>query len=162
MQWVLLIVALVVFLFGFVLLFGPPYVPALREQITIALDLLELSPGQTMLELGSGDGRVLKAAAKRGWKVVGYELNPILVVVSKINTWRYRRQVKIVWGNFWGKQWPDAEGIFTFMIARQMEKLDSRIEELPKKPVKLTSFAFKIPNKRSTKKNKGIYLYEYR
>jgi 16S rRNA A1518/A1519 N6-dimethyltransferase RsmA/KsgA/DIM1 with predicted DNA glycosylase/AP lyase activity len=162
MQWLVLGLAILVIVFGFVVFFGPPYVPTLDKQINAALDLLDLSPTQTMLELGSGDGRVLKAAAKRGWNVVGYELNPILVLISWLVTIRYRKQVRLVCGNFWTKKWPPAEGIFIFMIGRQMKKIDKRIESLSNRPIKLASFAFKIPNKRPTKQRKGIYLYEYR
>jgi len=162
MQWVVLGVLFIFFLFVFVVFFGPPYVPTLSPQVKAALDLLDLSPGETMLELGSGDGRILKAAAQRGWMVVGYELNPILVLISWLVTRRYRKQVKIVWGNFWSKKWPPAEGIFTFMIERQMKMLDDRIEKLPYRPVKVASFAFKLPNRRLIRQSKGIYLYEYR
>lgn len=71
----------VIIIFGFVILFGAPYLPTLKPQIKIALDMLDLQPGQTLIEIGSGDGRVLKAAAERGWNAVGYELNPVLVEV---------------------------------------------------------------------------------
>jgi ribosomal protein L11 methylase PrmA len=71
--------AVLVILFGFVVAFGAPYLPTLRPQITMALDMLDLKKGQTLLELGSGDGRVMMAAAERGWNVIGYELNPLLV-----------------------------------------------------------------------------------
>jgi hypothetical protein len=161
MQWVVLAFSILIFCFGYVLLFGAPYVPTLKEQMVIALDFLDLKPGETMLELGSGDGKVLLSAAQRGWKAVGYELNPILYVVSIIRTWRYRRQVKVVLGNFWTKKWPPAEGIFTFILGRQMEKLDSKVKKLPHRPIKLTSFAFQIPGKDPVKENKGIYLYRY-
>ncbi|HEU4984185.1 MAG TPA: class I SAM-dependent methyltransferase, partial [Nitrososphaera sp.] len=76
----LLIVLAVSVLLGFVVFFGPPYLPTLRRNIDAALDLLDLKPGQTMLDLGSGDGRVLVAAAKRGINVVGIELSPVLAV----------------------------------------------------------------------------------
>jgi SAM-dependent methyltransferase len=117
----------IILLFGFVVLFGAPYLPTLKKQVDAAFDLLDLKPGQTLLELGCGDGRVLKAAAQRGLSAVGYELNPLLVCIAKLHTWRYRKQAKVVWGNFWTAKWPKTDAIFVFLLARYMKKLDTKI-----------------------------------
>lgn len=157
-----LVATVLVLAFGFVVLFGPPYLPTRRKQIETALDLLALKKGQTLLELGSGDGRVLRAAASRGWRVVGIELNPLLVLVARLNTWQYRKRVKIIWGNYFRVSWPEAQGIFTFMLPRQMAQLDRYIEASVKHPVRLASFAFEIPDKKPASKRDGVFLYEYR
>ncbi len=152
----------VLLMFGFVILFGAPYLPTLKKQTDDALDLLDLKPGQTLLELGSGDGRVMLAAAKRGLHVVGYELNPLLCIVSMFVTIRYRKQITVVWGDFWKKQWPAADGIFVFLLDKYMEKLNNKIiQEQKGKKVKLVSFAFTIKDKKPTKTKKGLYLYQY-
>ena len=161
MSWFLIMFAVISLTFGFVVFFGAPYLPTLSPQVKVALDLLDLKKGETMLELGSGDGKVLLAAAQRGWKAVGYELNPVLVLYSRVRTRRYRKNIVIIWGNYWTKDWPACEGIFTFMLDRFMKKLDNKIEDLPNKPIKLASFAFKIPNKQPLKTKNGVLLYEY-
>jgi ribosomal protein L11 methylase PrmA len=68
--------------FGFVLIFGAPYLPTLDKPMKAALELAELKPGQTLLELGCGDGKVLIAAAKQGVHATGFELNPLLVIAT--------------------------------------------------------------------------------
>lgn len=162
--------------FTLVVLVGPPYLPTLNKQMTVALDMLDLKPGQTLLELGCGDGKVLIAAAQRGWKVVGIELNPLLVLLCYVRTWRYRKQVRVVWGNYWqtGK-WPPADGVFGFVLPRLMPKLDrllssqyakGAVAPAPthgKRPaLKLASFAFVIPGKKVVRQQDGVFLYEYR
>jgi hypothetical protein len=162
MGWLFLIIFFVILCFGFVVCFGPPYVPTLTEQVNVALDLVDLKKGDTLLELGSGDGKVLLAAARRGWKAVGFELNPLLVIYSRIRLWKYRKHVKIIWGNYWQtRKWPPADGIFTFMIGRQMPRLHRTIEVWHQKPVRLASFAFAIPTLQPTTFRRGVYLYEY-
>lgn len=149
-------------LFGFVLLVGAPYLPTHKAQANRALDLLQLEPGQTLLELGCGDGRIAKLAAKRGLKVIGYELNPFLVIVAVISNLKYRHLVKISWANYWKAQWPKADGIFVFLLDRYMEKLDNKIiHEYKARPVKLVSYAFEIKGKKAQSAERGIFLYEY-
>ncbi len=157
-----LIAVWLVLLFGFVVFFGAPYLPTLGKQKQAALDLLDLEPGQTLLELGSGDGRMLLAGAEKGLKVIGYELNPLLVLVSYIRTWKYRKHVRIIWANYWWHMWPRTDGIYVFLLDRYMEKLDKKIiQNYPEQKVKLTSFAFKIPDKEIVEEKNGVYLYNY-
>lgn len=147
--------------FTFVILFGAPFLPTLKPKVKEALDLIDLKPGQTLLELGSGDGRVMKAAAERGLHVVGYELNPLLVLYSRVITWRYRKQVSIVWGNYWHKTWPPAAGIFVFLLQPYMEKLDQKIRRECGAGTRLVSFAFTINSRKPAKTRTGLYLYRF-
>jgi hypothetical protein len=162
MQLLFLAAMAVVLLFGFVVAFGAPYLPTMKKQSVVALDLLNLNRGQKLLELGCGDGRVMRAAAQRGLLVEGYELNPILVLVAKLVTFRYRKQVTVHWGNYWRQTWPPADGIFVFLLDKYMPKLNKKIiQEQKHKPVKLVSFAFKVPGKKPLKTQKGLFLYQY-
>lgn len=161
--WLSLILICIILLFGFVIIVGPPYLPTLRTQVKTALDMLELSEGQTLLELGSGDGRVMRAAAERGLKVIGIELNPLLVIWSYVVTFKYRKQVRIIWGSYWGAPWPRADAVFTFMLPRFMSRLDQRMQQWrPEEVTRLASFAFTIPDKEPIKSRNGVYLYEYK
>jgi len=144
--------------FGGVLLRGAPYVPTLDAQARAALELLDLKPGQTLLELGSGDGKVLVLAARAGLQVVGIELNPFLVAVSWLRTRRYRKQVRIIWGDFWRVEWPVCDGVFTFLLNRFMPKLDAKMQTIQKP---LVSFAFRVPDREPSAEKQGVYLYRY-
>lgn len=159
MIWILLVVTVPVLAFGFVLLFGAPYLPTLSRQQEAAFDLLDLKPGQTLLELGSGDGRMLVAAAKRGIKVVGYELNPILVLYSWLITRRYGDLVTIKMANFWRAKLPECDGIYVFLLDRFMAKLHKKIVQEISIPVKVVSFAFEVPGVKHVTEKSGLYLY---
>lgn len=164
-MWWLLWVALglLIVSFGLVLLVGAPYLPTLRPQITTALELSGLQQGQTLLELGSGDGRVLFAAAEQGIRAIGYELNPLLVVYSKIRARKYKGLVEVRWGDFWHSSWPPADAIFVFLLAKYMTKLDKKvIQEYAGRNIKLVSFAFAIPNRQVAHQQGGLYVYEYK
>jgi SAM-dependent methyltransferase len=115
---------------------------------------------QTLIELGCGDGRVLIEAARRGINSVGYEINPILFLIALIRSKKYKNRIRLVYGNYWHKEWPEADVIFVFLIGRYMKKLDEHINKYPFKPIKLVSYAFKIPRKKATEKD-GLFLYTY-
>lgn len=155
-------VTVIVLCFAFVVFFGAPFLPTLRPQIKAALDLLELQPGQTMLELGCGDGRVLIAAAERGANVIGYELNPLLAAVAWLRTRRYGKRVRVVCGDYWRLKWPPADAIFGFILPRYMSKLHNKVMQYPSRPLLIASFAFQITEKKPTKIEQGVYLYEYK
>lgn len=156
-----LVVIVAVLCFGMVLLTGAPYLPTLKAQQQEALDALDLSAGQTMLELGCGDGRVLCAAAERGWHVVGYELNPLLALYAWLRTRRYKGRVRVVCGNYWKESWPPAAGIFTFLLPKYMERLDKKIIQYKHKPVKLVSIAFAIPARQPDGESRRVFCYKY-
>lgn len=151
----------VVLLFGFVLLFGAPYLPTLAPQAKAALDLVALKDGDHLLELGCGDGKVMIAAAERGLRVTGYELNPLLALLAWLRTRRYKGRVRVVCGNFWDKKLPKADGIFVFLLPKYMDKLDKKIAQESSKPVKLVSFAFRVTSKPATAERAGVFLYQY-
>lgn len=155
-------VVLLVICFSGVILFGAPYVPTLGKSRKSALELLDLKKGQTLLEPGCGDGRVLAEAARRGINGVGIELNPLMYLVSLAVTFRYRKQVKIIWGDFWRQDWPETDGVFIFLLDKYMDKFDQKMKSSQERPTKVASFAFKIPDKKPIKEKNGVFLYEYK
>jgi len=161
MFWLILVICLVVLAFSGVLLIGAPYLPTLRKQQKEALDLLSLKPGQLLIELGSGDGRILKEAARRGITAIGYEINPFLVIYSKISCWSVRKLVKTHWRNFWHVSISPADGIYTFLLDRYMPKLDKKIATETTKPLKFVSFSFELPGRKPVKKQNGLILYHF-
>lgn len=152
----------VVMLFGFTAFFGAPFLPTLSKRTNDALDLLDLKKGDLLLELGSGDGRLLAAAAKRGIHSIGYELNPLLVWYSRMRLWRYRKIAKVYVANYWNIDLPKAQGIYVFLLQPYMDKLDKKLLHSKITPVKLVSFAFTIPNKKAVREVDGMRLYMYK
>lgn len=61
------------------------WVPTPNELIQKMLDMAKLTPSDVHYDLGSGDGRTVIAAAKRGNRAVGVEYNPDMVELSKRN-----------------------------------------------------------------------------
>jgi SAM-dependent methyltransferase len=63
-----------------------PFVTTPQEVVDRMLELAQVSTGDLLYDLGSGDGRIVIAAAKRyGAKAVGFEIDPALVTLSRRN-----------------------------------------------------------------------------
>lgn len=150
-----------ILIFSFVVAFGAPFLPTLKARTPEVFELLNLRPGQTLLELGSGDGRILRAAAERGIYAIGYELNPVLVLWSRLQTWRYRKLVTVHWGNYWMRKLPQTDAIYVFLLNPYMKKLDTKIIQDTTKKVKVVSFAFEIPGRTAIAQKNGLFLYIY-
>lgn len=61
------------------------WVPTQASLVEQMLDMAEVTPQDYLVDLGSGDGRTVIAAAKRGLRAHGIEFNPDLVELSRRN-----------------------------------------------------------------------------
>jgi cyclopropane fatty-acyl-phospholipid synthase-like methyltransferase len=62
-----------------------PFVPSPQEVVDKMLDLAGVKSGDLLYDLGSGDGRIVISAARRGAKAVGFEIDGDLVKDSRAN-----------------------------------------------------------------------------
>lgn len=159
-MWPLVLFVLVIG-FGLGAWLGAPYVPILASDRNKLLELADLKPGQTIIDLGSGDGRLLYAAAKQGLKGIGYEINPLLVLVSRLLLWRYRTQVQIHWANFWHMKLPPADVIYVFLITRYMARLEQKLTTEIAHPTLVVSYVFALPESDPIRQNDTAAVYQF-
>ncbi|RPI53499.1 MAG: class I SAM-dependent methyltransferase [Acidobacteria bacterium] len=60
------------------------WVPTPQELVEKMLDMAKVTPQDIVIDLGSGDGRNVIAAAKRGARAIGFEFNPDMVALSRL------------------------------------------------------------------------------
>src|SRR5258705_13548093 len=61
------------------------WVPTPQALVDKMLDMAKVTPQDYVIDLGSGDGRTVITAAKRGARALGIEYNPDMVALSKKN-----------------------------------------------------------------------------
>ena len=147
MVWILLALA-VTLPFGVAALTGAPWLPTLKRETDSALAIADLKPGQTIIDLGSGDGRLLLAAARRGLRGIGYEINPFMYLISLIVTFRYRRRITIHPADFWRARLPPTDAVYVFLLPRLMPDLERKLTSELVKPTPVISLAFEFPGRR--------------
>ena len=70
---------------------GAPYVPSFQKELRLAFkDLYKLGKDDFIVDLGSGDGVVLKTAAEFGASGLGIEINPVLVYISRFRLRKHK------------------------------------------------------------------------
>ena len=123
----LAIVIVLTVLFGAIAFIGAPYVPSLRREVRESFNsLYPIKSGDVVVDLGSGDGAVLKVAIENGARGVGYELNPLLAAVSKL---RLRNAASIHVANMWTARLPDDTTlVYAFTVTRDTKKLSALVE----------------------------------
>jgi len=62
-----------------------PFVPTPQEVVDKMIELAEVKKGDVVYDLGSGDGRIVIAAAKKGARAVGFDIDGDLVKESREN-----------------------------------------------------------------------------
>ena len=156
-----LILLFIVIPFGLGAVLGAPYVPILRRDSRRILKLSGLKPGQTLIDLGSGDGRLLRAAAAGGIRCIGYEINPYLVWISRIVCWRYRKLVTIHTANIWNIKFPPADVIYIFILDRYTEKLEQKFSAEITRPTKIISYVYQLPHRKPVHVTHNTFIYEF-
>lgn len=151
----LFIICLIILLVGFVAFTGAPYVPSKRREVEKAFKkLYPLSFNDTLVDLGSGDGLVLRVASRCGARAIGFELHPILVWLSRFLS-RHDDRVMIKQANLWRAKLPKQTSVvYIFADGRDMAKLHrfmiSETKRLNKRLYLISyGFKFSIPEVRS-------------
>lgn len=144
----LVISALLVVILGLLAEFwGAPFVPSNQKEMKIALDLAKPQPGEYLVDLGSGEGQVIRWAARHYQvEAVGYEIHPMLVLYSKFMSWIQRLdRVKFYNRNLFDADLTKTDILYLFLLPKTLKKLRLKIEsELPKGS-RIVAHGFKIP-----------------
>ncbi len=81
------------------------------------LDLVEAAPGDMVVDIGCGDGRLLEAAARRGCRAAGFEKDPALAerARQRVADAGFDNQVTVTTGDVRGVSVHDADIVFVFL-----------------------------------------------
>ena len=135
---------------------GAPFVPTKNKTADAMIKLAEIKKGDTVYDLGSGDGKLLLLAAKKGARVIGYEINPILVLFSNLRGARTR------WKNFWSADIHNADVIFIYLLPWKMERLAEKLKKELKPGATIVSNSFIFPGWKILRQDTVNHVYVFR
>jgi hypothetical protein len=141
---------------------GAIFLPTPMNIVEKMLDIAEVGEGDVLYDLGSGDGRIILEAARRGARAVGVEVDPIRVLWSHLKTRQFGDRVKVIRGDFFKTPLTRATVVTVYQGESINNRLRSKFEaELPE-GTRIVSFDFKFERWEPVKKYPDDKVYLYR
>jgi precorrin-6B methylase 2 len=108
------------------------WVPTSQALVNKMLDMAKLAPNEVHYDLGSGDGRTVITAAKRGAKAYGVEFNPKMVELSRRNAQKegVGDKVTFINGDIFETDFSKANVITLFLLPELNVRLRPKILDM--------------------------------
>jgi len=164
--FILIIILFILGFFGLIMILssiiGVPFVPTKLSDAIKMVEMANIKPGQTVIDLGSGAGRLLFLSAQKGAQAIGYELNPLLTFLTRliIRLKGLKKQVKVINRSIYSADLSQADVVLAFLMPEPMKKLAAKFTRELKPGAKVITYSFSWPNKEPSQKVGKIYVYE--
>ncbi len=142
-----------------------PYVPTPDVVVQGMLKLADVKPGETVIDLGCGDGRIVVTAAKMGAKGIGYDLNPERLREANENARvaKVTGKVQFIEKNLFEADIKSANVVTLYLLPSVNEKLKPRLLKELKPGTRIVSHSFSMgdwkPVKEQEVDGRRIYLW---
>mmetsp|Transcript_11401 Transcript_11401/g.39789 ORF Transcript_11401/g.39789 Transcript_11401/m.39789 type:complete len:248 (-) Transcript_11401:170-913(-) len=126
-----------------------PFLPTSQAGIDKALEVLGVGPGDTLLDLGCGDGRVIVTAAERyGITCVGVEYDPRFArrAAQRVAAHALRSRVTVLHADALTFDIDKYSVIFIFLTPSGIDKIGDRLVEAYHKGVRIAAYMFRLFN----------------
>lgn len=141
---------------------GGPFVPTSKRTTTNMLNLAQITNTDHVVDLGSGDGRLLFGSVALGAaSAQGYEIHPGLVWFARWKTkWKHlQSKITIHQKTFWAADLQNCNVVFIYQLPDYMKRLEEKLtRELPI-GARVVSHAFPFPTWEPTSKIGNLFLY---
>ncbi len=148
-----------------------PPVPSPQNVVVKMLEAAALKPGETLYDLGSGDGRVLVTAAQQfGAKAVGVEMEPEQVKASNVKIRRLKLEDKcrVIEGDLLKTDLSEADVVTIYLLTGSNDLLRPNLEKYLKPGARVVSHDYQIrgwtpirvEKVEAYKRIHSLYIYE--
>jgi len=132
------------------------------------LEMANIKPGETLIDLGCGDGRILiTAVEKYKIKAIGIEISPKLVaqVEARIQREGISDNARVIQGDLLQADLTGADIVTIYLESSLNQQLRPRLEKFLKPGARVVSHDYPVPGWKPTKVDKSdgrhlVYLYE--
>ena len=127
-------------------LMGSPYVPTRQKDAELILAEAGLEKGKYLIELGCGDGRILRTAAKK-YRVqgLGIDVNPFLTLIARTKARCQKlKMIKFQTKNIFATDTRQADYVYLFLMPALIAKLKPKLERELKPKTIIISHGFAV------------------
>lgn len=159
---VLLFLIYIIYLLSYSLIKGAPFAPLGKKRVETMFKLLNCEKGKKLVDLGSGDGRIVITAFKHGMNAYGFEINPFLYFISKVKLRINKtKHADIYCKSYWGENLSSYDYITLYGTSHIMGGLEKKFMKELRPGTKVVSNHFKFPNLKEVKQSNDVYLYVF-
>ena len=144
------------------MLFGAIWQPTPMDKVRTMLEMAEVGSGDTLYDLGSGDGRLITMAAREfGARAVGIEVDPILVSWSRIRirTSGLSGRACIIRGNLFKSDISEATVVTLFLRQGVNNALKEKFKRELKPGTKIVSYVHTFEGWKPVKADEKLEIY---
>jgi len=124
---------------------GVPFVALNKKQLASIEKYIKLNPFDRLVDLGSGDGRVLRLFAKQGVKVLhGYDVNLWACLQAGVFNFIKGVKAKIYYKNFNQVNLKEYNIVFCYLLEGSLKRLRDKFDQELKPGTRIISYAFEI------------------
>src|SRR3989338_301781 len=141
---------------------GGIYVGTPVEAIPAMLELANIQPNDIVMDLGSGDGRLLIAAAKAGAKKsIGYEIQHWLVKQSRelVESEHLSHKIEIHPDSFWHVDVSNTNLVLLYQISYAMKGIEEKLQKELPIGARVVANGFKFPKWKESRTIDNVRLY---
>jgi SAM-dependent methyltransferase len=122
------------------------WVPTPEVMVDLMLDMAKVTADDIVVDLGSGDGRMVIAAARRGARARGVELNSDMVALSRRRAYEagVQQRATFVEGDMYEAEIGDASVMALFLLTENMRRLQPKFLQL-RPGTRIVSNTFAMP-----------------
>jgi hypothetical protein len=129
-----------------------PFVPSSKAAVRAMVQAAELRSGQTILDLGAGDGRVLREACRAcpGLRAIGVEAVPTTCFVGWLRSWCTRDGILWHRGSLFDYDVRHADCLFLYLYPKVMQQLLPKLDRELRPGARVVSHDFPFPDREPT------------
>ncbi|MBI4119861.1 MAG: class I SAM-dependent methyltransferase [Parcubacteria group bacterium] len=163
------LIGMIIFAFFPILTMGAPFVPSYRPKnknssahLAEAINFVKNhGGGQKSVDLGSGDGRVVREFARCGLESWGVEINPLLVLWSRAKIKKAGlKNAHIKWGSLWKADLSGFDIVYMFQCNLTNKFLFNKFKKELKPSAYVISFGFPMHGLRLVKEVGSFLIYQ--
>lgn len=139
-----------------------PFLPSNKKALKSMLDIYKFKDNDRVVDLGSGDARILTKLAKKNVKSHGYEIDPFLVWFSrlKVRLLGLENLVTIEEKDFLKGDFSSFNVFIIYGIKGMMPKVESKLLQEADKGSVVISNKFTFKNLKHVRSINNVHLYK--
>lgn len=143
---------------------GAPWVPTHRATVDRMLAMAGVRPGETVYDLGCGDGRVLVAAARLGARAVGVELDMgrFLWSLGVVTVLGLLGRVRVIRADLFTVDLSPADVVFCYLLQDTNDRLKDKLRKELRPGARVVSNTFHFSGLPLARVDDELKLYLYR